>query len=577
MLAHDRLRISTQSSIGLPPNTVPTALLHIGSGAEAAGSAQIKLSPGTLTSVPEDGTIEYSSSNLYMTRGTSRRQVGTRPFCNQITVSHDPTVGDFTTIQDAVSWFNASATGNTAILLDAGVHEVGATVVINNSIYSTEIFGLGSTVSHVVATSSLNNAPMFDVRSTCDFSKLLLDGTAATGTCSALSFGTVAGLYIEITDIVISHFGTAVVDTIGTDMFIFNFDILSCTLGIQQNYSTDLGRSTLLDVEVGNFEGCTTCVDLLKGTLCNVLLMHLVFINSASPPATCIKYTGGTGNFVLSSTFNVFNNTYNGVGTFRSGFDFTRTDARDADIAFVGNSGVEDSFAHAKINVADGTTTTTTTAAGTYYKVNGLNSKVAVIFNNAATAGSYTISVNGETTASILWNDTVSTIKTRLQALSSVGTVTVLSPVANKEFSIEFTTAGKGWVDMPVSYNIGSLTGPTSVSVENSYYTKKWSITNNRLTYQSRLKRDVRCWVSAAVSASVNNVSITMGVKRNGTGNIISPFTCRTATSGQVYPLSFVAYFESVVKDDYFELWITSSQSNGVITLSDLTLYIEAK
>jgi hypothetical protein len=52
--------------------TLPTAHLHIGPGAAAAGNGPLKLTAGTLLTVPEDGTIEYDGTNFYKTIGATR-------------------------------------------------------------------------------------------------------------------------------------------------------------------------------------------------------------------------------------------------------------------------------------------------------------------------------------------------------------------------------------------------------------------------------------------------------------------------------------------------------------------------
>lgn len=56
-------------------NTSPTAKLYIGAGTTTAGTAPIKLVSGTAMTTPEDGAIEYHSSHLYFTIGSTRYQL----------------------------------------------------------------------------------------------------------------------------------------------------------------------------------------------------------------------------------------------------------------------------------------------------------------------------------------------------------------------------------------------------------------------------------------------------------------------------------------------------------------------
>ena len=52
------------------------------------------------------------------------------------------TAGDFRTLKEAVDWFNASASIDTEILLDAGSHEVDDTIVVNNATYALSVSGV---------------------------------------------------------------------------------------------------------------------------------------------------------------------------------------------------------------------------------------------------------------------------------------------------------------------------------------------------------------------------------------------------------------------------------------------------
>lgn len=53
----------------------PTARLHLVAGAAGAGKAPLKLTTGTALTTPEDGALEYHSSHLYFTIGSTRYQL----------------------------------------------------------------------------------------------------------------------------------------------------------------------------------------------------------------------------------------------------------------------------------------------------------------------------------------------------------------------------------------------------------------------------------------------------------------------------------------------------------------------
>jgi hypothetical protein len=62
----------TTGRTGIRGIATPTAHLHIGGGVAAAGGAPLKIAPGTLLTVPEDGAIEYDGTNFYKTIGATR-------------------------------------------------------------------------------------------------------------------------------------------------------------------------------------------------------------------------------------------------------------------------------------------------------------------------------------------------------------------------------------------------------------------------------------------------------------------------------------------------------------------------
>jgi hypothetical protein len=68
------IRPVTRNGIGLG-STLPTAQLHIAAGTATANTAPIKLNTGTALTTPEDGALEYHSSHLYFTIGSTRYQL----------------------------------------------------------------------------------------------------------------------------------------------------------------------------------------------------------------------------------------------------------------------------------------------------------------------------------------------------------------------------------------------------------------------------------------------------------------------------------------------------------------------
>ena len=90
------------------------------------------------------------------------------------------------------------------------------------------------------------------------------------------------------------------------------------------------------------------------------------------------------------------------------------------------------------------------------------------------------------------------------------------------------------------------------------------------MTFQSDHIRDGKMWVTGNLSMNQANRNVNIGIMKNANNLIISPFTVRTATSGQAYPFSIVAYIKETHKDDFFGIWVTSTNNNDVVTLSDV-------
>lgn len=63
----------------------------------------------------------------------------------------------------------------------------------------------------------------------------------------------------------------------------------------------------------------------------------------------------------------------------------------------------------------------------------------SLVFSLIATSGTFVLSYNGVSSASINWNDSAATIQGKLQAISGLGSVTVLGSIAAKLLLVTFT------------------------------------------------------------------------------------------------------------------------------------------
>jgi cellulose biosynthesis protein BcsQ len=126
----------------------------------------------------------------------------------------------------------------------------------------------------LVAATGLANKPMFNLASACDLNKFtLVGGNTALGGLSGygvnagencITYNTTANIYSEITDLFIDTFKIGIADLKGVDIFLFNYVISNCEVGVSVNYATTSIPDTTTDIEIGNFINCGVGIDLVK-------------------------------------------------------------------------------------------------------------------------------------------------------------------------------------------------------------------------------------------------------------------------------------------------------------------------
>lgn len=461
--------------------------------------------------------------------------------------------GNYATIKEAVDWFNANADSDYEILLDAGDHAVADTITVNGS-YHLQIRGLGSAITHLNAATGLTNKPMFNFKSSCDLNKISCYGStlASYGTQAGencVTFDTTDSLYSEITDIFIDTFKIGVADLIGAEIFMFNFVVANCAIGYQVNYST-AAVSSLTDLEVGNFENCDIGVDLLKATEDAFVIDSLVFINPVG--GISVKYTGGAGNYIYTDPAKINNCSYNFVGELFSGFDFAEATGRDANIELMNNIGEENKTPHAKINVVDNASGTTAVATGTYYKA---------AFTNGVTYACKIALDNGKMTF--------------LSDHPRDGMMWVFGNLSVNQTNRNVT------VGMRKSLNISSVTGNGSlVTVVTA---TKHHLKTGAIVQMLGWTGGTGTWDGTRSITVVDSTTFTYTANGNGTaaggtaGAIMSPFTVRTATSGQPYGFGLVVYADGMAKSEDYELYLTSSTNGDVVTVQDVNWLLDTR
>jgi hypothetical protein len=179
-----------------------------------------------------------------------------------------------------------------------------------------------------------------------------------------------SGIHHEVKDCRFSGFNKGIVSTTNSDLWIFENDFQSCP-GAGIEIAAGSASGGRLRISETDFFQCAKGINLLSGVSQTISILNCTFYNTTSGTDIGILYTPAT----FTSFFSIFitNTAWNNQGTYMSGFDFTRSDGRDANAFIQNNSGIEDKRPNCKINVLNNAATTTITNAGTYYKANWTN------------------------------------------------------------------------------------------------------------------------------------------------------------------------------------------------------------
>lgn len=383
------------------------------------------------------------------------------------------------TIEQVVDSLSITMTLPCEIFLGNGNHYVSDSIVIDLP-YNLSIRGEAFDLCNVIVKPSLmQNKTMFKIYSQTNFERITFTDSAST------SWGDVNGedfiemtnaTYVEVKDFQMTG-GHNSINLRGKDE-IFVFDaIFTDTQGssIIIN-STD---TTNIDIEIANFINCQKGIRLMAGVFNQFLINACKFTQCD----TAIYYQPTTYTLDTNGTY-ITNNYWDNNGKFVVGFDFTRTDSRDANVIIDYNSGYESKGAHAKINVINNTTPVTVVGAGTYYKAN-------------------------------------------------------------------FTTT--------------------------SSYTCKFTLNNNRMTYQSDYGGDLVFILAGNIQVNQNSRTVDVAIVKNATTPVISTMSARLQSQNVPYSWSSVVYASDAKQGDFYEIWVTSANAGDQVIIQDLQWFVYAR
>lgn len=102
--------------------------------------------------------------------------------------------------------------------------------------------------------------------------------------------------------------------------------------------------------------------------------------------------------------------------------------------------------------------------------------------------------------------------------------------------------------------------------------TCKWTIANNRITFQPAFVKNIWMQVSGNLSVATNSQALSICIVKNGaTTTRFGETTLFASTGNQPYQFSFSAYLTDVAPGDYFEIFYSNAtQTNRVVIMQDV-------
>jgi hypothetical protein len=384
----------------------------------------------------------------------------------------------WTTLQEVVDYLNAHMTAPAVVRLDEELYTLASTLVINLP-YAVTFQGPSYGHSTIAAASGLSGKPMFRCISDCFFKMLQFDATALSGYGTSANEDAIHfagnGTYNEIKDCTFDRFYNTIYDSTNAEIWVFETDISNARRsGIMIHGSVS---GVIVKVAETDFIRCARGINLDKGTNATIQLTSGGYYN-ANATDTAIAYNPVT--FTSFTSISITGNSWNNTGKYIEGFDFTRTDGRDANAIVESNAGMGDKKPYAYLTVLNNTT------------------NVAII------------------------------------------------------------TPANAWIKASWGSNTSSTTC-------------KWTIVDNKITFQPTYKRNGWFTITGNLSVDNPNRIVSIGIVKNGvTTTRFGETTIRTNTTSQPYPFAFVVYIENISLNDYFEVYVTSGSNNDQVKIQDI-------
>jgi hypothetical protein len=279
----------------------------------------------------------------------------------------------WTTLQEVVEYLNMHMKGPTVVRLGEETYGISNTLDLDLP-YSLTFQGLSFGNSTIAAASGLAGKPMFRCVSDCNFKMLQFDATSLTGYGTGDGEDAIrlvgTGTYNEIKDCTFDRFYNTILDSANAELWVFETDISHA----QNNGILVHGTSGVtIKVAETDFISCKRGVNLDKGTNAIIQLASGGYYNQTATD-TAIVYHPAT--FTSFSSISITGNSWNNAGKYIEGFDFSRTDGRDANAIVESNAGMGDKRPNCTINSINSTATTTLTINSEWFKVSDFTGTV---------------------------------------------------------------------------------------------------------------------------------------------------------------------------------------------------------
>jgi hypothetical protein len=274
----------------------------------------------------------------------------------------------WTTIKEVVEFLQLHMTSATVVRLGEETYNIDETILVDLD-YPLTFQGLSYGTATLAPATGLAGKPMFRCVSDCYFKMLQFDATTLT------NYGTQAGedairlvglgTYNEVKDCTFDRFYNTILDSTDAELWVFETDISNAQHnGILVHSNED---SVIVKVAETDFIACKYGLNLSKGSKAIIQLASGGYYNGVGTD-TAIFYQPSTFTAFLS--ISITGNSWNNTGKFIEGFDFTRTDGRDANAILENNAGMGDKRPNCYVNLTNNATATALTLNTTWYKIN---------------------------------------------------------------------------------------------------------------------------------------------------------------------------------------------------------------